>query len=242
MTFRLLFFSLLCCCTPALAQHTYVQSSLGTGFYINREGHLITNAHVVRSCQSITVKGPSGTAAAATLVTRDDGRDLAILKTSGTSQAIAPLRWNIKDLKPGDPLYLYGFPGEAGMRGEASFGRTRLLGMQGPAGEPDWLQLQNLAQHGNSGGPVLDSSGHVIAVITGSFEQAPQLANGTIGAVSHRTDAAIPLAALQDFLRRHQVPYYEAASGLVAYADELIAKNASHFVFRVQCVRGTVQY
>lgn len=221
---------------PALAQQTYIKSAFGTGFYINREGHLITNDHVVRGCQQITVKGPQGDTPA-TLVANDAKNDLAVLKIDARPQSIAPLRWNIRELKVGDGLYLYGFPGENGVRGMSTFAKTTVLGMQGPTGEPHWLQLQHAANHGNSGGPVLDGSGNVIAVITGNLRMERQ----SDGVLVKEVDYAVTLAALQDFLRQHRIGFYQYTSGQAAKADAIIARDAAQFVFRVQCVQGMVQ-
>jgi len=226
--------------SPALAQQQFIKYSSGTGFYINREGHVITNAHVVRACQSITVHTAQGDVPAS-LVASDPARDLAVLKINGTPQAIAPLRWNIADVREGTSVWLYGFPGEKGALGQPSFVSTQVVGLKGPSNEPQWLQLKSVAQHGNSGGPVLDATGNVIAVITGIAETyRPATTPGSQPQLVGKADVAITLASLQDFLRLHQVPYYEAASGMVAYAEPILARNAAQFVFPVRCLQGMV--
>lgn len=225
---------------PAFAQQQYIKYSSGTGFFVSREGHVITNAHVVKACQRISLQTPQGEVPAE-LVAADRERDLAVLKTSSTPQEIASLRWNISDLQVGAQLWLYGFPGEAGANGRSSFARTKLVGMEGPGGNPLWLQLQNAAQHGNSGGPVLDASGNVIAVITGIAETyRPAETPGGQMTFLGSTDVAITLAALEDFLRQNRVPFYGASSGLVGYAEPILERNAARFTFPVRCVQGTV--
>jgi serine protease Do len=223
------------------AQQQYLKYSAGTGFFINRAGHVITNAHVVRGCKEISLHTSSGELPAR-LVAHDDERDLAVLKTTTTTaHDIAPLRWNIADLREGADLWLYGFPGEAGARGTPNFTRTKLVAMRGPTGEPQWLQLKTTAQHGNSGGPVLDASANVIAVIAGIAETyRPATRPGETMTLIGKTDVAITLASLQDFLRQHQIPFYEAASGMVAYAEPIIARNASRYVFPVRCLQGVI--
>lgn len=224
----------------AEAQQQYIKFSSGTGFFINRDGHVITNAHVVRDCESIAIRG-NGRERPATLVASDKVSDLAVLKIGETPADIAPLRWNISDLRIGDAVFLYGFPGEQGAQGKASFVRTTVQGLNGPAGEPEWLQLASVAQQGNSGGPVLDASGNVIAVIAGRAEtyRTPTTTGSTPELVG-KADIAITLSALQDFLDRNQVPFYQMASGLVGYADPIIAENAHKFIVPVRCVHGTI--
>ncbi len=219
-------------------RQTLIQFSSGTGFFINRDGNLITNAHVLKNCQSVAVM-VNGKLEPASIVARDDQSDLAVVKTSASPQAIAPLRWNIKDLKVNDQLYLYGFPGSEGAKGKSSFIATQLLGMQGPTGEPQWLQLQSAAQQGNSGGPVLDSAGNVIAVIAGKAEtyKVATSGNGQPQLVG-KSDIAITLASLQDFLDKNHINSYRAQSGMVAYSAPIIAQNASRFTVPVRCVQS----
>lgn len=218
---------------PAWPQPS-IPITAGTGFYINREGYLITNQHVVNRCQSILVRTARGNQPA-TLVASDRGRDLAILRTESTPPGYAPLRWNIKDLRVGDALYVYGFPGEEGVRGKATFLRTKLIHLDSLNDSPERLYLERVIQHGNSGGPVLDGSGNVIGVISAYVETyAEPVQNGAqpIG----KADIAITLAALQDFLKANMASYYESASGMVNYAEPLIVKNAANFTFPVVCV------
>lgn len=226
--------------TPAQAQQRWVQYASGTGFYINKEGDFITNRHVVSGCQSIAVRTPQGDRPAE-LVASDEKRDLAILRTTTAPNAVAPLRWNIEDLRLGDTLYMYGFPGEAGAGGHPTFVSTSLSAIHGPGGQPEWLQLQAATQQGNSGGPVLDGSGNVIAVIFGRAEIYETSRNdGTPPKLIGKSGVAITLAELRNFLTQHMASYYEASSGLVAYAEPVLARNAAAFTFPVLCVQGTV--
>ena len=228
-------------CSVALAQQRWVQYASGTGFYINREGDFITNRHVVQGCQSITVRTSRGDRPAR-LIASDAGRDLAILRTQTTPGDIAPLRWNIADLRLGDPLFVYGFPGEAGAGGTPTFVRTRLSAIHGPGGQPEWLQLEAATQQGNSGGPVLDSSGNVIAVIFGRAEiyETARYNQSTPPKLIGKSGVAITLAELRNFLSQHMASYYESSSGMVAYADPVLATNAAKFTFPVLCVQGTI--
>ncbi len=242
MTRRALLFSLLLMmgASPAIAQQRWVQYASGTGFYINKEGDFITNRHVVRGCESIAVRTPAGDRPA-TLVASDEKRDLAILRTQQTPDTVAPLRWNISDLRLGDTIYMYGFPGEVGAAGTATFVRTNLSAIHGPGGQAEWLQLQTPTQQGNSGGPVLDSSGNVIAVIFGRAEIYETGRNDNMPPkLIGKSGVAITLAELQGFLQQHMASYYQSSSGLVAYAEPVIAENAAKFTFPVLCVQGTI--
>jgi serine protease Do len=234
-----------CFCTTAsfcLAQTTYLKISAGTGFFVNRDGHIVTNAHVVRGCQSINILTKAGERAA-TLIASDDEHDLAVLKTSDASGiAVAPLRWNIADLKVGDPVNVIGFPGKEGAAGRYSYKKTSIASLEGPAGNPLWIQLESVAKKGNSGGPVLDGTGNVIAVISGLAQTYRVAKDGHLDpAMIGQSDVAITLTTLQDFLHKNAIPYYESASGLVAYADGALEQNALKFTVPVRCVQGSLQ-
>ena len=224
--------------TPALAQEaTYYRISSGTGFVINNEGNVVTNAHVVKGCQSISILTAKGEEEA-TLVTADTEMDLAVLKTQYIGPTIAPLRWNISDLRVGDDVIVMGYPGEQGASGHYQFKKTKLVSLKGPAGEEKWIQLASVAAKGNSGGPVLDSSGNVIAVISGMAMTYRVEPSGDLSEKAVSTsDVAIPLAALQDFLHEHAINSYASASGLVAYSDGALRDNARNFIVPVRCIQ-----
>ena len=228
---------------PASATTTYQKISAGTGFLINRDGDVVTNAHVVKDCQSISVRTERGEEPA-TLSTSDTDHDLAVVRLSrgNSGGSMAPLRWNIRDLKISDPVIVMGYPGKEGLQGRYVYKKTSVKDLTGPTGEPLWIQLGSVAQHGNSGGPVLDTTGNVIAVISGmamtykADAQGRPISADPVG----QSDVAIALAALHDFLNQNSIEYYEASSGLVAYSDQVIEQNAKSFIFPVHCIQGTI--
>lgn len=221
-------------------QTTYYRVSSGTGFVINNEGHVVTNAHVVTDCRAISILTPRGEEQAR-LVATDTAHDLAVLKTAYISPYTAPLRWNIAELRVGDEVVVMGYPGQAGASGQHVFKKTRLTSLKGPAGEENFVQLSSVAAQGNSGGPVLDGTGHVIAVISGTALTYHADSRGQpVGEAIGRADVAITLAALQDFLREHRVHFYESVSGRVAYGDGILRDNARNFIVPVRCIQDPV--
>ncbi len=224
---------------PAFAQQVvYYKSLTGTGFVINNEGNVITNAHVLQGCKIISVLTPNGEQNAS-IVTLDEQKDLAVLKTAYLSPTIAPLRWNIQDLKVGDEVIIMGYPGAEGASGHYVFKKTNVTNLSGPQGETRFIQLGSVAAHGNSGGPVLDGSGNVIGVISGIAMTYHADARGQpIGEPVGQADVAITIAALQDFLQAHGIDFYESTSGTVAYGDDELRDNAHHFILPVRCLQS----
>jgi len=223
---------------PAFAQQTIIYKiSSGTGFVVNNDGHVVTNEHVVRGCQSISILTPKGEEQASLVATAPE-HDLALLKTAYISPTTAPLRWNISDLRVGDGVVVMGYPGQEGSTGHSQYKKTNVTSLKGPTGEDQWIQLASVAAKGNSGGPVLDGSGNVIAVISGMAMTYRVDASGKpIGDAVGKSDVAITLAALQDFLRAHAVNFYESTSGSIAYGDGVLRDNARNFIVPVRCIQ-----
>ncbi len=224
----------------AFAQSTpvVVKLSSGTGFVINNEGNIITNAHVVRGCQGISVLTPKGQMMAS-LVVADAAQDLAVLKVPYIPEQYASLRWDISSLRVGDEVTLMGYPGTQGAVGHGLFKKTRLRALGGPSGEAHFLQLNPVADHGNSGGPVLDSAGHVIAVITGIVSEYRKDGNGKpLDTPTDTYDIAITLAALRDFLNQHGISFYQSASSLTLESDDRLLEEGKHFILPVRCLQG----
>lgn len=221
-------------------QSVLYKISSGTGFVINNEGHVVTNAHVVTGCQSISILTGKGEVEAK-LIAADSGRDLAVLKTGYISPYNAPLRWNISELKVGDGVIIMGYPGQEGSTGHYVYKKTSITSLKGPTGEPNFLQLASVASKGNSGGPVLDGTGNVIAVISGTaLTYRADSAGKPTGNPIGQADVAITLAALQDFLRSNRINFYENPSGLIAYGDGVLRDNAKNFTFPVRCIQDVV--
>ena len=240
----ILHFPLLVClfATPALAQtQVTVKLSTGTGFVVNREGYIITNAHVVPGCEKVTIT-VGGTEIPAEIVVRDTGRDLAALRVAGNATpAIAPMRWNIRDLKVGDPAIVMGYPRGAAMTGQYVFRKTAVTELTGPNNDAAFIQLTHVADHGNSGGPVLDGSGNVIGVIRGYIEWQAKDARGNLtGPVLGQRDIVITLTALANFLDQNRIPRYGAASGQMAYSDTALEANARKFIVPIKCYQGRI--
>lgn len=214
---------------------TYKLSS-GTGFVINNEGHVVTNKHVVKDCRSISILTLRGESQA-TLVAEDEERDLAVLKTTYIPQRYAPLRFNLDSLRVGDRVSILGFPGSQGANGYAQFRNTTIKSLHGPTGENFWIQLTSVTQHGNSGGPVLDESGHVIAVLSGvALAYLADKTGQATGSVVGKSDVAITLPALRDFLREHAISFYESDSSPVGIGEATLRDDAQHFIVPVRCV------
>lgn len=140
----------------------------GSGFIIDRNGYILTNSHVVANAQSITVTTSGEKKVRATLVGRDPGSDLAVIKIPSSSvETIVPLGDSDK-VRVGQKAIAIGNP--FGLSHTLTTGIVSALNRSIRTDEKN--RIDNLIQTdaainpGNSGGPLLNSNGEVIGINT----------------------------------------------------------------------------
>lgn len=147
----------------------------GTGFVLDDRGHILTNDHVVEPAGKngeITVTFHSGDTAEATVVGRDSGYDLAVVRVKGV-RGLTPLPLgNSDNVQVGDPVVAIGAPFD--LAGTVTSGiisaRERPITAGGEKGDGsdvsyvDALQTDAPINPGNSGGPLLDGKGRVVGI------------------------------------------------------------------------------
>ena len=149
-------------------------SDTGSGFFIAKNGYIMTNNHVIETAflakAKITVKLSNNNEYTATVVGRDTSYDLAVLKID-VSDAPALVLGNSDNVQVGDPVIAIGSP--LGLQGTVTSGiisaknRPVTTSSDNTAGESsfiDALQTDAAINPGNSGGPLVDATGAVIGV------------------------------------------------------------------------------
>lgn len=150
-------------------------TSQGSGFVYDKEGHIITNNHVVANATRVTVIFSDDTEAKAEVVGTDPGSDLAVIKVDVDPDRLQPVTiGNSDNLQVGQLVAAIGNP--FGLSGSmttgviSGLGRTLPGGATSPSGVafniPDIIQTDTAINPGNSGGPLLNLSGEVIGVNT----------------------------------------------------------------------------
>jgi putative serine protease PepD len=147
----------------------------GTGFMLDKRGHILTNNHVVAPAGDgggISVTFSGGETAQATVVGRDSGYDLAVVKVTGVS-GLKPLPLgNSDDVRVGDPVVAIGAPFDLANTVTAGIisakGRPITAGGQESDGSDvsyvEALQTDAPINPGNSGGPLVDAHARVIGI------------------------------------------------------------------------------
>src|SRR5262245_27156570 len=143
------------------------QRALGSGFVLDKAGHIVTNYHVVQGATRVLVSFSDNEQLSARIVGRDPATDLAVLQVKAHSRALTPLELGNSDsVEVGDAVLAIGNPlGEdrSITSGIVSALQRRIFA---PNGAPidNVIQTDAALNHGNSGGPLLNARGLVIGV------------------------------------------------------------------------------
>jgi serine protease Do len=148
----------------------------GSGFFISRDGYIVTNNHVVENAAVITVKTTDERELKARLVGRDPATDLAVIKIDGGAFPYVSFEDRAKP-RVGDWVIAVGNP--FGLGGTATAGIVSALARQNVADGPyvDYMQIDAPINRGNSGGPSFDLNGRVVGVNSAIFSPS----GGSVG-------------------------------------------------------------
>ena len=173
---------------PSGPQEPMPEQGMGSGFVWDREGHIITNNHVVEGAVEITVAFPDDTTVPAEVVGTDPHSDLAVIKVDLPPEKLIPVQVaDSTQVRVGQLAVAIGNP--FGLDGTMTVGFVSALGRSLPVASsnllapsytiPDIIQTDAPINPGNSGGVLVDDEGRVIGVPTAI--ESPVRANAGIG-------------------------------------------------------------
>ena len=201
-------------------------TSSGSGFFVNRQGNVVTNYHVVEKCRRLMVLTNSGKVAAASVVAASRLDDLALLRTDTTAAAFATLAPGAPDAEAS--LRIVGFPMLKLPRRDPLSVSGRFVGERSIPSGDSILVIEAQVWRGSSGSPVIDTKGQVVGVV---FAKAniPAIYQAS-GKVLDDHAFAIPARRLSALLNRHNLVIEQGRN-----------KNAIHpphrYSVRVDCYR-----
>jgi S1-C subfamily serine protease len=165
---------------------------LGSGFVIDKSGHIVTNFHVIEGADEVEVSFSNGEEMAASVVGSDPSTDIAVLKVDTESRALRVLTLGNSDqLEVGDEVVAIGNPlgYERTMTAGIVSALGRVIESPGQFAIDEVIQTDAPINSGNSGGPLLDAAGRVVGVNT----QIASLSGGNIG-----IGFAVPINTVRD--------------------------------------------
>lgn len=153
-------------------------TSTGSAFAVTTAGHLVTNAHVIDQAERIEVT-VDGRRIPAQVLKVDEANDLAILKIDHATNAL-PLNQG-GTVKLGDEVTAGGYPNPELQGTSLKITRGVISAMKGLRDDARHFQIDAAIQPGNSGGPLVNSSGVVVGIVNARINEiAVALATGSI--------------------------------------------------------------
>ena len=134
---------------------------LGSGFFVNSDGYILTNSHVVGKESWPSIRLANGKSVSANIIKTDEEKDLALLKASGSVFPALPLG-DSNRVSQGESVIAIGSP--MGLEGTVTRGIVSAL--RKAANGVIYIQTDAAVNLGNSGGPLLNKAGQVIGINT----------------------------------------------------------------------------
>ena len=203
-------------------------AKVGTAFYINEIGGMLTNHHVVLDCNAVMVHPRNGTAVSVQVLAVDAQHDLALLQSSAGASDYATFR-SERAVVASATVATVGYP-EQGLPTVEPVVTSGTL-VKGDDGFGH-IVMNASVRRGNSGGPIFDSSGLVIGVVNAELDQ-PRFYART-GRQAADTGVGIALSTVAAFLQRANARYHVGDTG-EALDSSGILRIASSFVVRAEC-------
>jgi putative serine protease PepD len=156
-------------------------SAIGSGVIIRSDGLILTNNHVIAENGTVSVRLSTGQTVPATVVATDTTHDLALVQATGLS-GLTPVTFATDDsVVVGDTVLAFGAP--LGLEDTVTSGIVSALNRSVDTGEEKLsglIQTDAAINQGNSGGALVDTSGHVIGINV-AIATASQTSSGSIG-------------------------------------------------------------
>ncbi|WP_189612548.1 S1C family serine protease [Saccharospirillum salsuginis] len=151
-----------------MPQRQRQQTSLGSGVVLDRDGHILTNAHVIRDAERIVVVNSQDEERAARLIGEDPDSDLAVLHVDGGTLRPIPIDTGYR-ARVGDLVFAVGNPFGVGQT--VSMGIVSATGRHQPGLTrfSDFIQTDAAINPGNSGGALINAHGDLVGINTAIF-------------------------------------------------------------------------
>lgn len=142
----------------------------GTGFALSSNGYLVTNYHVIKDADSVYVQNSKGESYKVETLYIDPEYDIAVLHIKDENfknLATVPYTFKKSNAELGEDVYTIGYP-----KDDVVYGKGYLSSSTGFGGDSIAYQISIPVNPGNSGGPLMDTRGNVIGIVSGKQTQA----------------------------------------------------------------------
>ncbi len=196
--------------------------STGSGFFVSKLGHIVTNEHVVRKCGSVTVGDAANKQVAASVLETDKRNDLALLRISSTQMASVETKSLIsklglklvplasgglvrsEDVDLGEDVLVAGYPYGELFSNTIKVTKGIVSASRGMGDDSGQFQMDAAVQPGNSGGPIYDKNGNIVGVVVAQLNKL-KVAK-TIGSMPENVNFGIKASTVRQFLTSAGLP------------------------------------
>ena len=194
----------------------------GSGFFVSKLGHILTNEHVIRECGSVTVGDNANKQVAASVLETDKRNDLALLRISSTQMAsvetkslisklglkLVPLAseglFKSDDVELGEDVLVAGYPYGELFSNSIKVTKGIVSSNKGMGDDSGQFQMDAAVQPGNSGGPIYDENGNIVGVVISQLDK--RKVEKVIGSLPENVNFGIKASTVRQFLTSAGLP------------------------------------
>lgn len=213
---------------PPSNSNALVSVASGTGFAINRSGYVITNNHVISGCREVGIHYKSDIIRARVIST-DRTNDLALLKGDFKPSHFLPLSSTNPQLL--QDVYVAGFPFGKAVSSSIKVTKGIVSSLSGIGDNFSNIQIDAALQPGNSGGPIVSTDGHVLAVAVSKLDFKKVIERW--GAVPENTNFGIKSNIVANLLESNQIRQPKAKRKFSSRQE--LGKLISNATFYLSC-------
>jgi len=172
----------------------------GTGFFINKSGHIISNNHVIDACNTVKVHY-DGVASPVTILATDRINDLSLMKSKVIPKDYFSVSENDAVLL--DEIYVAGYPFGKMVSSSVKVTKGVVSALTGIANNYSNIQIDAALQPGNSGGPIINNKGNVVGVAVAKLDYKAIIKD--FGAIPEGTNFGIKSSTVHQFIKANNV-------------------------------------
>ena len=225
-------------------------STSGSGFFVSKSGHVVTNQHVVDSCKKVTVGDNPKKQVTADILETDRRNDLALLQISSLKMASAETRSLVQklgikivplagdgllrseDVDLGEDILVAGYPFGELFSDTIKVTKGIISANKGLGGDVGQFQMDAAVQPGSSGGPIYDNKGNIVGVVVANLNKLKFAKQS--GSLPELVNFGIKASTVRQFLIASGLPTkLSARTKPIATRD--LAKIATKQTVMVQC-------
>ena len=208
--------------TPSPNPQPEVSLWAGSGFFVSKDGHVLTNNHVIEKCTSIRVFVAQSEPVDAREIASDTTNDLALLATRLRPSRVAAPR---QGLRLGETIAAFGYPYADILASSGNFTQGNVTALAGMRDDSRYVQISAPVQPGNSGGPLLDQNGNLVGMVTAKLQMARS------GDLPQNVNFALNASIIASFLDINGIKYTPGSATSALKPEELADQAKAMSVF-----------